>query len=102
MTSQIVILILSCVLSTLLTYFITTIVSRRGFDNIVKQYMDTHLEARHAAILSGADIVATIERRVVQHELTCDGNQRLMRIERALIWLVVKAGGDLKDLGLTS
>jgi hypothetical protein len=102
MTNQVVIVILSCLLSALLTYFVATVISRRGFDVIVRQALDGHLDARHATIISGTEIAATVERRVVQHEMSCNGNQRLVRIERALIWLVVKNGGDLKDLGFNS
>ncbi len=102
MTNQIIIVVFSCLLSGLFTYFVTTIVSRRGMETIVKQAVEGHVESRHSSILSVSDIASQVERRVTQHELACNGNQRLMRIERAIIWLVVKQGGDLNDLGLGS
>lgn len=61
--------------SALFTYFVTSIVSQNNARKLVSE-------------------------AVTKHEVQCDGNHRLQRIEDAVIFIIVKSGWSLQEAGL--
>lgn len=85
----------ACVVTSLATYFITAVSSRRSLEEQLATALETHLQSAHAVDVSGL-----VETKLTRHVEHCNGPHRLTRIERALIFLVVKNGGNLSELGL--
>jgi len=106
MIEQIIITLLSVVLAALVTYFITSISARRTADRAIEA-TDKAVEAAirlainvHNEIKHKEDTYDVVERRVNKHELTCNGNARLSRIEKMLVYVILKIGGNLSEVGL--
>jgi hypothetical protein len=99
MTTQLTINVLLILFTALATYFISNQTSRKMILSEVLARVESAMET-HNAIEHKADIYAVADARVSKHETTCNGNARLTRIEKMLVYLIVKAGGSLHEVGL--
>ena len=80
MLNTVFITIIASLFSALLTYFFTTIAQRKVFNEIVKNHLDVHNRVYHT---------------------NCPDNiRKLDRIEKAVIYMMVKAGHNLQEAGL--
>lgn len=71
--------IVSFVLGTLITFFITSVATRKAIAELAKE---------------------TVRAAVVEHLSTCPIGKRLDKMEKALLYLVIKQGGDPSEMGL--
>ena len=71
--------IVSFVLGILITFFLTSIATRKAIAELAKE---------------------TVRAAVVEHLSTCPMGSKIAKMERALLYLVVKNGGNPSDMGL--
>jgi hypothetical protein len=88
---------LICMVSVLVTYFTTSISSRKNTETKIKEVIETHLLISHPQRVD--DVVSMA---IDKHANTCDGSRRLSRIEKACIYIIVKSGWSLEDAGLNN
>jgi hypothetical protein len=79
------------VISTLLTSFIHNINSRKNIKEVVTEVIDAHEKQYHS--------VNPIE-SIKEHVDSCKANERIVRIEKAIIYIVCQLGGNPKELGI--
>ncbi len=80
MINTISIAVLAALFAGLLTYFLTSITQKKVLIGIVKSFVDTHAKVYHTH---------------------CPGNiKKLERIEKAVIFLIIKQGYNLSEAGL--
>jgi len=79
------------IMGALLTFFITTLSQRNLFNKIAKDITNVHERIHHNI---------PIKKAIIEHESKCQAHKEISSIKSALIFLVVKQGGNIKDLGL--
>jgi hypothetical protein len=106
MLEQTMIIVLTGIISALISYFFTMQASKKSTTTQVREVREElmrtitetivhHNEANHKD-----DLRTAIKMAISEHVEMCGGSERLPRIERALVFLVTRAGGSPSDLGL--
>lgn len=83
MAEELAKIIVSFIVGGLITFFINNLAMRKMMVEIAKE------TAR-----------PMIDRSINEHEKSCQVPQDVKKIKMAVSWLVMKNGGDLRDLGL--
>lgn len=89
--------IITAMFTSLLTFAISTIAYRRIFREMIKEALESHEEKWHQD-----SMYQYIEKEIEKHEIDCPAFQRFVAVEKAIVFLVVKAGGNPRDYGLVS
>lgn len=81
--------------TSLLTFTITTIAYRKLFKEMIYEALVSHEEKWHKD-----SMYHYVESEIDKHEKDCPAFQRFIAVEKAIYFLVVKAGGNPRNYGL--
>lgn len=102
MGSPIFITGIATIVSVLFTFFVTTLAYQKAFKSMITEAIKNHKDSLHQD-----SIYDHVEKELVKHEERCRAtselvavNSKVDKVEKAVIWLVEKQGGNLRDLGL--
>lgn len=84
--------LISMITGALLSYFITTLSQQNMINKIAKSITDVHEKVHHQK---------PVQDLIVTHKSDCEASKNLPAIRSALIFLVTKQGGDIRDLGIS-
>jgi len=86
-------LLVGGIISSLLTSFIHTLNSRKIIKEVVTEVIHNHEKQYH---------IENPSKNLQDHIVNCQSNNRIIKIEKALIYIVCQIGGNPKELGLVN
>lgn len=89
MTNQIMAGVMIAIISSLLTYFISSISQRGALSNLIKQHMQ---------IWHQDSMYKYFETEIMKHKENCTAAQKIDKIEKIVIAIYMKQGGKIEDL----
>lgn len=89
--SSIIVALVGCLFGALVTYFVTTISSRKSIEDMAYGVVRQHIKEFHKD-----DPWKIVEK----HETECPAPPAVKRIERGVLFVVMKLGGNPSELGL--
>lgn len=92
MLEKIIIAIVAGLFCSMATALISIIIAPRIFKSLVLEELNHHNTEYHKE---------TITMAIATHTKSCVANSQISQIRDAVLWLVIKAGGNPKELGLT-
>lgn len=93
MPSDLLMIIVTAAISCLITMVASMIYYPGKFQKMIDGAFQTHEEIWHKD-----SMYAYVEKVVEKHENNCTANQKIEKVERAVTFLYIKAGGNIKDL----
>lgn len=95
MTETIFLTIVTASLSALVTYFFTTIVSKKASADIVKAIM-----AQHERLYHSDKMPDFVKMAIAEHKAHCDASNDIKKVVRVVLAIYAQGGGDIKDLDI--
>jgi hypothetical protein len=86
---------IAALFTALLTFTITTLSNRKMFKEMVFEALKSHEDKLHQD-----SMYQYVKSEINEHTENCPASRRFIAVERAMIFLVSKAGGNPKDFGL--
>jgi hypothetical protein len=106
MIEKVLLIIITAVVSSAISYFFAAQTAKKSVSSQLADLKDEFMEKtrndllHHVAVSHQEDVRSVAKELMSEHVSICGGSVRLLRIERALVFLVTKAGGSPRDLEL--
>lgn len=95
MIQTIMVATISAVLSGLLTFFVTIMISRKAFEDAAVKAVQQHEAVHHQG-----NVFEVTKDAIREHREACPAPATTAKLHSAMLWIVSEMGGDPKQVGL--
>lgn len=96
MTQGAMIAVIAAILSSLVTFFVTILASRKAFQDAAVEAVKQHEAVHHQG-----NVFEVTKEAINEHRRDCSAPAMVNKIHTAVVWIVGEMKGDPQKLGLT-